>query len=153
MIPTPEQAQHRLGQILRRGSVNLGEGPGTERLMLMLTRSCELRCGYCLVDKMEDAPELSQADARQGIDLLMQSERPRLELQFFGGEPTRCWPVLADAVRYVTGHPDRRGRKLEICLTTNGVGITEAQLDFLADRKSTRLNSSHSQQSRMPSSA
>ena len=36
MIPTPEQAAKRLNQILRRGSVNLGEGPGTERLMLML---------------------------------------------------------------------------------------------------------------------
>ena len=67
MIPTPEQAQRRLQQILRRGSVNLGQGPGTERLMLMLTRSCELRCGYCLVDKKEGAPELSRLDARRGI--------------------------------------------------------------------------------------
>ena len=90
MIPTPEQAQRRLQQILRRGSVNLGQGPGTERLMLMLTRSCELRCGYCLVDKKEDAPELSRLDARRGIDLLMQSGRPRLEPQFLGGEPRRA---------------------------------------------------------------
>ena len=133
MIPTAQQAQRRLTQILRRGSVNLGQGPGTERLMLMLTRSCELRCGYCLVDKMEDAPELTTADARQGIDLLMRSQRPRLELQFFGGEPTRCWAVLEDAVRYATAHPDRRARKLEICLTTNGVGVTPDHLDFLAD--------------------
>ena len=96
MIPTPEQASRRLEQILRRGSVNLGQGPGTERLMLMLTRSCELRCGYCLVDKQEDAQELSAADARRGIDLLMQSDRPRLELQFFGGEPSRAWSVLED---------------------------------------------------------
>ena len=132
MIPTPEQAAKRLNQILRRGSVNLGEGPGTERLMLMLTRSCELRCGYCLVDKMEGEQELSREDARRAIDLLMQSTRPRLELQFFGGEPTRCWPVLEDAVRYVSEHPERRGRKLEICLTTNGVGVTEAQLDVLS---------------------
>ena len=133
MIPTPDQAQKRLGQILRRGSVNLGEGPGVERLMLMLTRSCELRCGYCLVDKMEGAAELASSDARRAIDLLMKSSRPRLELQFFGGEPTRCWSVLEDAVRYVSAHPERQGRKLEICLTTNGVGLTEAQLDFLAE--------------------
>lgn len=133
MIPTAEQAQKRLDQILRRGSVNLGQGPGTERLMLMLTRSCELRCGYCLVDKREDGPELSQADARRAIDLVMKSVRPRLELQFFGGEPTRAWPVLEDAVRYASQHPALEGRKLEICLTTNGLGLTEARLDFLAE--------------------
>jgi len=133
VIPAPEQAQRRLGQILKRGSVNLGQGPGTERLMLMLTRSCELRCGYCLVNKMEDAPELSSTDARRGIDLLMQSERPRLELQFFGGEPTRSWTVLEDAVTYASTHPALGARKLEICLTTNGVGLTQAHLDFLAD--------------------
>ncbi len=132
MIPTPEQASRRLEQILRRGSVNLGQGPGTERLMLMLTRSCELRCGYCLVDKQEDAQELSAADAHRGIDLLMQSDRPRLELQFFGGEPSRAWPVLEDAVVHASTHPDRGDRKLEICLTTNGISMTEARLDFLA---------------------
>jgi len=133
MIPTAAQADRRLGQILRRGSVNLGEVSGIERLMLMLTRSCELRCGYCLVDKQEDAPELSQADALRGIDLLMQSKRPRLELQFFGGEPTRAWPVLKAAIRHATTHPDRAGRKIEICLTTNGVGMTEERLAFLAE--------------------
>jgi sulfatase maturation enzyme AslB (radical SAM superfamily) len=132
VIPSPQQAQRRLAQILRRGSVNLGKGPGIERLMLMLTRSCELRCGYCLVDKQEDAPELSKRDARRGIDLLMRSGSLRLELQLFGGEPTRSWAVLSDAVRYATEHTDLKGRALEICLTTNGVGLTEAYLDFLA---------------------
>ena len=91
MIPSPEQSARRLAQILKRGSVNLGDGPGHERLMLMLTRSCELRCGYCLVQKMEDAENLSLDLAKQGIDLLMKSARPGLEVQFFGGEPTRSW--------------------------------------------------------------
>ena len=132
MIPTPEQSSHRLEQILRRGSVNLGGGPGIERLMLMLTRSCELRCGYCLVDKQEGARELSQADARRSIDLLMGSSRPKLELQFFGGEPTRCWPVLEDAITYATSHPQRNERPIEMLVTTNGAGITAARLDFLS---------------------
>ena len=56
MIPTPAQAERRLHQILRRGSVNLGQGPNVERLMLMLTRSCELRCAYCLVQKRKARP-------------------------------------------------------------------------------------------------
>ena len=98
----------------------------------MLTRSCELAAGTAWSTRWR-VSESSREDARRAIDLLMQSARPRLELQFFGGEPTRCWPVLEDAVRYVSEHPERRGRKLEICLTTNGVGVTEeAQLDVLS---------------------
>ena len=40
----------------------------------------------------------------------------------------------------------------EIAIKTN-IGKLDANLSELRDRKSTRLNSSHSQQSRMPSSA
>jgi sulfatase maturation enzyme AslB (radical SAM superfamily) len=101
--------------------------------MLMLTRSCELRCGYCLVQKEEDAQSLSVEDARRGIDLLMRSDRPCLELQFFGGEPTRAWSVLHDAIVYTANHPSRRGRSLEILVTTNGVGMTAERVAFLAD--------------------
>ena len=133
MIPTPKQAEHRLEQILRRGSVNLGGGPGVERLMLMLTRSCELRCGYCLVDKMEGAQELSIDHAYRGIDLLMGSGRPKLEIQFFGGEPTRSWSVLEAAICYASTHPKRRDRPLELLVTTNGVGMTPSRLDFLGE--------------------
>ena len=38
-------------------------------------------------------------------------------------------------------------------LLREGADVNEAQGDGMTDRKSTRLNSSHSQQSRMPSSA
>jgi len=131
MIPSPEQSARRLAQILKRGSVNLGGGPGHERLMLMLTRSCELRCGYCLVQKMEDAENLSLDLAKQGIDLLMKSARPGLEVQFFGGEPTRSWPVLESSILYAVHHPERAGRKLEILVTTNGIGLTPERVAFL----------------------
>jgi pyruvate-formate lyase-activating enzyme len=132
MIPTPAQAERRLHQILRRGSLNLGQKPNIERLMLMLTRSCELRCAYCLVQKKEDAPTLSLADASRAIDLLMGSSRERLEIQFFGGEPTREWDVLLGAMTYAAGHPKRQERKLELSLTTNGVGLDSDKLQALS---------------------
>jgi MoaA/NifB/PqqE/SkfB family radical SAM enzyme len=131
VIPTRAQSKLRLAEILARGSVNLGEGPDIERLMLMLTRSCELRCGYCFVQKIEGAQELSQADARRAVDLLMRSKRSRLELQLFGGEPTRSWPVLSDVIHYADAHPDRAGRVLEIVLTTNGLGLTAERIAVL----------------------
>ena len=50
--------------------------------------------------------------------------------------------------------PDRRGRAIGLNITVTYIGLTAGPaLGGLLDRKSTRLNSSHIQKSRMPSSA
>ena len=131
MIPNNEQAEQHLEAILERGSVNLGAAAGSERLMLLLTRICELRCNYCFVGK--DGPEMPLSIARRGIDLLMRTTRPRLELQLFGGEPTRCWDVLSEAITYARDHEALAGRRLEIVMTTNGLHLTDERIAFLSD--------------------
>lgn len=131
MIPTAQEAEARLRATLARGSVNLGARAGTERLMLMLTRSCHLRCSYCFVSKTEGGPVMPAAVAARAIDLLMKSERPRLELQLFGGEPMSEWERLTQVLEHATHHQARRGRKLEIILTTNGVLLDEARIAVL----------------------
>ncbi len=134
LLPDEAEVRGHLDSILARGSVNLGEGAGTERLMLMLTRSCELRCGYCFIRKSEVGPEMPEATARAAIDLLMRSQRPRLELQLFGGEPTRAWPALEAAVLHAVHHPARGGRRLELMLTTNGLGLDADRIAWLGER-------------------
>ena len=131
LVPTRDAVRRRLQQILARGSNNLGAKADTERLMLMLTRSCELRCSYCFVQKVEDGVEMSQDTARRAIDLFMRSERRTLEVQFFGGEPTRRWDVLVDALGYASAHPGLRGRELRFVLTTNGAGLDAERIALL----------------------
>lgn len=130
-LPTPEEVDARLAAILARGDVNLGARADHERLMLMLTRSCELRCGYCFVDKTEHGLELGTDRARRGVDLLMASDRAQLEVQFFGGEPARRWDVLTDVLEYATEHPRRGGRRLRFTLTTNGVSLDVERIAHL----------------------
>jgi hypothetical protein len=147
-LPTPAQVERRLAQILAADSAQTGGGARTARLMLMLTRSCELRCSYCFVALREDEhgldhPGAAEPDgaiprgdmhretARRAIDRLVTSDKPRLGLQLFGGEPSRRWDVLLDAVAYLTHHPGRRARPLEVLLTTNGLGLDAARLDAL----------------------
>lgn len=131
MIPTRAEAHERLQEILERGTVNLGARADTERLMLMLTRSCELRCGYCFVEKSETAPTMPVATAKRAVDLLMSSQRSRLELQLFGGEPTRSWDLLETLLDYAFGHPGLGTRRLELILTTNGLGLDAARVRAL----------------------
>ncbi len=145
-LPTRQQAARRLKQLLRRGSRTVTH-PRTERLMLMLTRSCELRCSYCWVGLSEEhygqphpgtpsegRPEgdMSPGTLRAAVDLLMSSPRPELELQAFGGEPLRVWPLLRKGLAYGLSHPGRGGRPLQLQLTTNGMSLSPELLDELS---------------------
>jgi pyruvate-formate lyase-activating enzyme len=138
-LPTPAEAKENLRRILARGSVNLGAASGVERLLLMVTRSCQLRCGYCFVDKSESGPSMPLPIARRAVDLLMGSERPSLEIQLFGGEPTSRWDVVTGVMDYASGHPARAGRALHFVLTTNGVALDAERVAWLADRPVTVL--------------
>ncbi|MSQ03853.1 MAG: radical SAM protein [Myxococcales bacterium] len=150
-LPTDEQIARRLAQMLAHDSSQTGDNATTDRLMLMLTRSCELRCSYCFVDVTEtawrephpgtlassslDRPpigDLSEHTARRAVDLLMSSPKPRLSIQLFGGEPTRRWDTVSLVLAYATGHRSRQGRQLAIQLTTNGLGFDSGRLDELA---------------------
>jgi molybdenum cofactor biosynthesis enzyme MoaA len=152
MLPTAQHVERRLAQIIRRGSLNVGAEAATARLMVMLTRSCDLRCSYCMVKLSEadyqrphpgvedpawqqglpPAGDMAAATLRRSIDRLMTSEKPRLGIQWFGGEPLRSWDVLLDGIRWAIDHPRRQGRDLELLLTTNGIGLDPERLAVLS---------------------
>ena len=154
VIPRPEHVDRRLAQLMRRGSANVGQSAQMDRLMIMLTRSCDLRCAYCFVGLSEDGygeahdghadptvfaqatpgmprGDMSSETLRRAIDLLMRSERPELGIQMFGGEPTRRWDEVVELIEYAWNHPDRRARPIELLFTTNGVNLTAERLERL----------------------
>lgn len=155
-IPLPDaHIERRLQQILRRGSMNVGGNALFDRLMLMMTRSCELRCAYCMVGLTEDhfgvdhpgtadesvfatdppgdpKGDISLHTLKRSIDFLMRSTRPRLGIQFFGGEPSRLWDRLVATLEYAWTHPERGERPMEFLFTTNGVGMTAERLERIA---------------------
>ncbi|MBM4366548.1 MAG: radical SAM protein [Deltaproteobacteria bacterium] len=141
MLPTLAQAERRLAQVLAADSAQTGGH--TDRLMLMLTRSCELRCAYCLVGLSEQGAgrdfsgeyqagrpvgDMPPATVDAALAHLHASPKPRLGLQIFGGEPTRRWDLVEHAVATA-----RRGREVEVQLTTNGLNLDDGRLRWLAD--------------------
>jgi hypothetical protein len=74
---------------------------------------------------------MSLATAKRALDLVMSSQRPTLEIQLFGGEPTRQWDVLEGTLDHAFGHPRLGGRRLEVILTTNGIQLDEARVKRL----------------------
>ena len=154
-LPASEQVAQHVQTMLDRDSQNVGLQGGQDRLLLMLTRSCELRCSYCFVRLTEegagtdydgasipqshgDAPPTALGDmplstAKQSVDWLLRSTRDRLGIQFFGGEPARRWDVLVETLRYLRNHPERRDREVEVLFTTNGLGLSPERLDEIKD--------------------
>lgn len=131
-LPSANETKEHLERILDRGSVLLGQNVSIERLLLMLTRSCELRCSYCFVNKTETGKVMTQAIAEKSIDLLMSSTAARLEVQFFGGEPTREWDLLYHILCYADKHPMRNQRKMEYVITTNGISLSPEKIRLLS---------------------
>lgn len=78
----------------------------TERLVLMPTGACQLSCGsskeggYC--GQIHTNDRLTKEDLREvkskALEICKSSQCKRLELTFFGGEPTINFPFILDAL-------------------------------------------------------
>ena len=104
------------------------------RAELILTSACNFRCPYCRGLREDLRGALSFEQASEIIRLWL--AQGLKNVRFSGGEPT-LYHRLDELIAMC-----RDGGVEHIAISTNG-----------SDRKSTRLNSSHIQKSRMPSSA
>lgn len=118
---------------------------GVRHLELMVTHACNLRCRYCYGsdghDDWQGAPHLYGArepamhwdTARQGVDFLFAaSGRAReVSLVFFGGEPLLAFRLIRRVVAHARARERETGKRVHFSLSTNGVGLTPAVVDFL----------------------
>jgi uncharacterized protein len=91
-------------------------------LVLMVTRTCDLQCGYCYVGR-KSAATMSAATGRAAIDRAVRSVRPdgTLELGFFGGEPLLEGELVLELLDHADHRCRDRGIPLQPHLTTNGM--------------------------------
>lgn len=108
-------------------------GAAPERLIVLVTRRCQLRCTYCgIPDYSRDLPP---AKLDRAVDFLLTSSRPRLQLQFFGGEPLLNFPLVRRGVERASALAARLGKEVSFLLTTNGLLLTPDKLAFLRERR------------------
>ena len=107
---------------------------GTQRLVLIPTWQCELRCRYCYIKK-QDGRVMSVSTIQKSIDLLMSSRKKHLMLQFFGGEALLEWEHVKLAIEYATQQAKNFYKTIEFVISTNGWSITEEKLQWLQNYK------------------
>ncbi len=114
----------------RRELLELFSGVGTGRLVLLVTRLCQLRCSYCRVRKYPARMSMAVADA--AVRFALTAGRPEVELQFFGGEPLLAFDVVRRAVAQAEALAARLGKRVRFLLTTNGLALDRETLSFLS---------------------
>lgn len=91
-----------------------------------MTRACNLRCSYCPTAK-DGWPSLTADDARAAVDLFVDRFGGG-DIKLFGGEPL----LVPDVVRAAMDHAARRPEIRRVYLSTNGLGLDDGWLDYLA---------------------
>ena len=100
-----------------------------QRLVLLLTHKCQLRCKYCRVSKFSSS--MPEDIALGGLDWLFGSKASLLQIQFFGGEPLLEFELLKKSVYYAEKLAREKNKKIVFILTTNGIILTKEKIDFL----------------------
>jgi uncharacterized protein len=122
---------------------------GIRHLELMVTHGCNMACRYCYgsvgFDPSQSAPYLYGSTtvgmsfdvAKRGIDFLFEASGPQKELSivFFGGEPLLELPLIERIVPYVRRKEKDTGKSVDLSLSTNGLLLTDAAVNFLVANK------------------
>lgn len=105
-------------------------------LCLHVSHDCNLHCDYCFAEggPFGGGRELMSGEvARSAVDFLIarSGERATCEIDFFGGEPLMNFDVVRKTVAYARRRGGLAGKAFSFTLTTNALGLTEEDEDFL----------------------
>ena len=137
LLPGPRPTNRQRQRLARRS--------GIRHLELMVTHGCNMRCRYCYgSDEREgwqDARHLygsseagmSRDTARRGVDFLFEASGGFRDLSvvFFGGEPLLEFDLIRSVVAYVREREQASGKRVALSLSTNGLSLTPAVVEFL----------------------
>ncbi|MDN5344185.1 MAG: uncharacterized protein PWQ18_296 [Clostridia bacterium] len=131
-----KQAAGTLFTVDRAGRSYRPPQPVLQALCLHLAHDCNMRCRYCFAAGGPFGGErglMSRETGFQALDLLVRESgsRPRIEVDFFGGEPLLNFAVVPDLVAYGREKAAAAGKRISFTLTTNGLGLTPAIADYL----------------------
>lgn len=119
-------------------------GNKCELLLLQVTQSCNLTCGYCpyassTVDdaiRKHSGKKMSWDVAKKSIDFFAEhtKDMDQVGFGFYGGEPIVAYEIIQKSVEYIkTKFLDKR--QIDINVVTNGTLLTDEMIDFFAKNK------------------
>ena len=105
-------------------------------MCLHICHDCNLRCSYCFAkDGTYNTPRdyMSFEVGKAALDFLFahSGNRHNLEVDFFGGEPLMNFDNVKKIVAYGKEKAKSIGKDIKFTLTTNGVLLNDAAIEYL----------------------
>jgi uncharacterized protein len=108
--------------------------PSTLAAWIHVTEACNLNCPYCYVRKRPCT--MSEQVGRWAVDRLVEMAchdgYKTLKIKYAGGEPTLNFPLIQLLHARAARRTSDAGLALDEVILSNGVGVTDAMLDFVA---------------------
>lgn len=100
---------------------------------LVLTHDCNLGCSYCYAGR-KFRKVMPESVRDQALELAFQNVQPgtRVQVSYFGGEPTLEWKLLMSSVEKAAAMAKARGVELIQTVTTNGTLLDPEKVKALA---------------------
>ncbi len=110
-------------------------------LCLHVSHDCNLRCKYCFAQTGDFGTKRSLMTpevAQKAIDFVIarSGNRRNIEIDFFGGEPLMALDTVKHTVAYANARAAEAGKVFRFTMTTNGVLLDDALIDYLNEEMS-----------------
>ena len=117
-------------------ALNMKKRSPVKAMCLHVSHDCNLRCKYCFADEgaYHAKRELMSAETgKRAMDFLIANsgKRRNLEVDFFGGEPLMNFEMVKEVVAYAREQEKLHDKHFRFTITTNGLLLDDAKLDFI----------------------
>lgn len=102
-----------------------------KRATVILTRKCNLGCGYCYQEKSEPDAEPDLNLIRHSLSSLME-KNGIFQVTWFGGEPTLKLKEIELISKSLINHADKINCEYTATISTNGVLLTDRTIEVLS---------------------
>lgn len=112
------------------------QGPPTSlTAWLHLTNACNLHCTYCYLRTTDEV--MDEATGKAAVDAVFRSAVQHgfrvVKLKYAGGEPTLNFSLVRVLHEHAQRRAEETGLQLREVILSNGVGLTQAMLEFIYD--------------------
>ena len=109
-------------------------------MALNVNTGCNLSCSYCYKEDIQapsDGKKMEAETAFKSVELLLKqaTERDRVNVVFFGGEPLTNMELIRAVVDYAEDAVEKVGKTVDFSLTTNATLLSDDLIDYFQSHR------------------
>lgn len=110
----------------------------THALFLHVADICNMKCIYCFEGSSNNKQKtiMNFETAKKSLQLFIDKIPEKSKscfVNYFGGEPLLAWDTIRESVKFARNYSEKKGKKLDLRIVTNGTLLTQEKVDFISE--------------------